>query len=107
MIADRYSRRLSVLIGLPVIGVAILLQGAVPNFWAILAAQVIWGVGWTFISGANQAWITDEVGVDAVQPVITRGHQLSLALTFVGTALAGGLGLIGLPVPIIAGGVGT
>jgi DHA3 family tetracycline resistance protein-like MFS transporter len=106
VIADRYSRRLSVLIGLPVIGVAILLQGAVPNFWAVLVAQAIWGVGWTFISGANQAWITDEVGVDAVQPVLTRGHQLSLALTFVGTAVAGGLGLITLQLPIIAGGVG-
>jgi DHA3 family tetracycline resistance protein-like MFS transporter len=89
-----------------VIGASILLQGAVPNFWAILVAQVIWGIGWTFISGANQAWITDEVGVDAVQPVLTRGHQLSLAMTFVGTAIAGGLGLITVQLPIIAGGVG-
>ncbi len=106
VIADRYSRRLSVLIGLPVIGAAILLQGALPNFWAILVAQLIWGLGWTFISGANQAWITDEVGVDAVQPVLTRGHQLSLGLTFAGTAVAGGLGLIALQLPIIVGGVG-
>lgn len=106
VIADRYSRRLSVLIGLPIIGAGIVLQGAVPTFWAILAAQVVWGIGWTFISGANQAWITDEIGADAVQPVLTRGHQLALGLTFVGTVLAGGLGLLGLQVPIIAGGVG-
>ena len=28
----------------------------------MLAAQVIWGLGATFISGALEAWIADEVG---------------------------------------------
>lgn len=106
VIADRYSRRLSVLIGLPVIGAAIILQGSVPEFAAILVAQVIWGIGWTFVSGANQAWITDEVGVDAVQPVLTRGHQLALGLSFAGTVLAGLLGLVALQLPIVIGGIG-
>src|SRR3712207_8897308 len=38
------------------------LEGSVPVFVAVLVAQVIWSAGYTFISGALQAWIADEVG---------------------------------------------
>jgi hypothetical protein len=38
------------------------LEGWVPVFGAVLVAWVIWGAGHTFISGALQAWIADEVG---------------------------------------------
>ena len=31
-------------------------------FGAVLLAQVIWGFGYTFTSGATQAWIVDEIG---------------------------------------------
>jgi DHA3 family tetracycline resistance protein-like MFS transporter len=30
----------------------------------VLLSQVIWGIGWTFISGAHDAWIADEIGPD-------------------------------------------
>jgi MFS family permease len=65
IVADLYSRRASVLIGFALIGLGLLLQ-AVPLLAAILAAQVVWGIGYTFTSGATQAWITDEVGEDRV-----------------------------------------
>jgi len=45
IIADLYSRRLSVVIGYGLIGFGILLSGAVPVFAVILAGQVIWGLG--------------------------------------------------------------
>lgn len=105
VVADVYSRRLSVLIGAAVVGVGILVQGLFPAFGPILLGNVIWGVGYTFISGAAEAWITDEVGPDNVQHLFTRYEQLQLALTVVGTLTAGALGLLGLSVPmIIAGG---
>ena len=55
VVADLYSRRLSVLIGFVAIGAGIVLQGALPHFWWILAAQVVWAIGFTFTSGATDA----------------------------------------------------
>jgi DHA3 family tetracycline resistance protein-like MFS transporter len=83
-----------------------LLQGLVPTFAAVLVAQVVWGTGSTFLSGADQAWLADEIGEDAVGPVFTRETQLALALTVVATLVAGGLGLLGLGVPVAASGTG-
>jgi DHA3 family tetracycline resistance protein-like MFS transporter len=78
VVADIYSRRLSVIIGMFVIGLGFMIEGLAPLFWVVLLAQFNWGLGWTFISGAHSAWITDEVGVENVGPVFVRGRQLSL-----------------------------
>ena len=106
VVADLYSRRRSVLIGAAVIGVSLLLQGGWPSFWPTLVAQVIWGVGYTFVSGAIQAWITDEVGEASVQPIFTRATQLALAGGVFGTVLAGALGLWDLRLPMLVAGAG-
>lgn len=91
-VADLYSRRRSVLIGTAIIAVSFLPQGGWPSLWPTLAGQVIWGFGYTFVSGAAQAWITDEIGEDHVQPVFTRATQVVLACTVAGTVLAGLIG---------------
>ena len=106
VVADLWSRRLSVIIGVVLIGLAILLQGIVPTITAVLAAQVIWGLGYTFTSGADEAWITDEIGEDQVARVFTREQQLGLGLTFVATVLAGVLGLVSLRLPMVLAGAG-
>ena len=58
--ADTYGRRRSVITGCILMGCGFALEGAIPEFIAVLAAQAIWGVGYTFISGALEAWIADE-----------------------------------------------
>src|SRR5215203_5871425 len=45
IVADLYSRRLSIVIGVTLLGTGMLLQGLVPTFAAILVAQVVWGTG--------------------------------------------------------------
>jgi MFS family permease len=62
VVAAVYSRRLSVIIGFALIGIAWIWAGLLPAFAAILLAEVIQGIGSTFISGAAEAWITDEIG---------------------------------------------
>ena len=62
IVADVYSRKLSVIIGYILMGLGFLVEGFFPFFVPILLAQVIWGLGYTFTSGATQAWITDEIG---------------------------------------------
>jgi DHA3 family tetracycline resistance protein-like MFS transporter len=106
IVADIYSRRLSIIIGFALIGAGLLLQGLVPAFLAILAAQVLWGVGYTFTSGADQAWITDEVGTDRAAKVFVRSQQISLAAKILGTITAGALGLVSLPLPMALAGAG-
>src|SRR5262249_49551937 len=46
VVADVFSRRLSVIIGVIVVGAGFALEGLVPRFGVILLAQVIWGAGY-------------------------------------------------------------
>lgn len=87
VVADTVSRRTSIIIGTFLVGSGWMLEGAVAEFPAILCAQVLWGIGFTFTSGADVAWITDEVGE-------TRAARLYLQATQVGQ-LAALLGIAG------------
>ena len=77
VVADVFSRRLSILIGYAVIGCGFLLEGSVPQFTAILLAQVLWGLGYTFTSGATEAWLVDEIGQEQAGPLFLREAQIS------------------------------
>jgi MFS transporter, DHA3 family, tetracycline resistance protein len=104
VLADTYSRRLSVIIGQLLVGVCFVIEGLAPLFGAILAAEVVRGVGETFISGALEAWIADEVGEAKAGQAFMRGAQVSQAASLVGVAAGAGLGAIHIALPIIAGG---
>src|SRR5437879_9402027 len=75
VIADAYSRRLSCILGAFTMGAAWLLEGALPNLWTIMAAQVVLGIGWTFFSGAAVAWIAGELGDERGAGAVVRGQQ--------------------------------
>jgi len=104
IVADVYSRRMSVIIGTFLFGIGFLAEASLPVFGVILLGQVIWGVAWTFISGAHSAWIADEVGVDHVGPVYLRSSQFHRIGNLVGIPLFVWLGNISYRVPIIVGG---
>jgi MFS transporter, DHA3 family, tetracycline resistance protein len=104
VVADVYSRRTSVIIGTIVLGVGFIIMGAVPNFWVILLSQVICGIGYTFTSGAQQAWIADEVGEERAASAFVRGAQVAQIGGVVGVLAAIGFGLISLGLPTMVGG---
>ena len=106
IVADTYSRRLSIVIGNVVMGAAFVLVGGVQAVWAVLAGYAVWGLGWTFTSGAMDAWLADEVGVERVTSVYLRGAQIGRAGSVVGIVAAVGLGVVDLRLPIALGGVG-
>ncbi|HYX76123.1 MAG TPA: MFS transporter, partial [Gaiellaceae bacterium] len=60
VVADTYSRRLSLVIGYLGMGVAWIAVGLVSAPWLIVALWAVWGFAYTFTSGAEQAWIADE-----------------------------------------------
>ncbi len=105
IVADVVSRKLSIVIGYLVMGAAIVFCGAVAQPWAVMVAWVIWGFGYTFTSGATDAWLADEIGVDNVRPVYLRSAQIGrvVALVAIGGSVA--LALVSLRLPVIAGGV--
>lgn len=106
IVADVYSRRLSILIGMFLVGFGFIIEGSIPTFAAVLACQVLWGLGATFLSGAVEAWITDEVGDGAVGPVFLRGTQAGQVGSILGIAGAVALGWGSVQVPVVAGGIG-
>ena len=90
IVADVVSRRLSVIIGVFLIGAGFMLEGLVPVFLAIVIAQVIWGIGYTFTSGALQAWISDEIGESRSPAIFLRGTRYAQ----VGALLATGASVL-------------
>ena len=107
MLADMFSRRLSIIIGYLLIGVGFMLEGFVPRFEAILLAQVLWGMGATFTSGATEAWISDEIGETRAGPAFMRAAQLGQITAVAGTLAGVVLGSVQISLPIIVGGALT
>lgn len=105
VVADAYSRRLSVIIGMVLFGAGFMLEGLVPTLLAVLLAQVLWGAGATFISGALEAWIADEVGNEGIGRTYLRGNQFIHIGHLLGIPLAVTLGSIALGIPLVAAGV--
>jgi DHA3 family tetracycline resistance protein-like MFS transporter len=105
VIADVYSRRLSIIIGYFVIGVGFLVEGSFPFFAAILLAQVLWGLGYTFTSGATQAWITDEIGEQAAGQAFLRANQVGQISGLLGIVAGSLLGSLQINLPIQLGGL--
>jgi DHA3 family tetracycline resistance protein-like MFS transporter len=106
IVADLYSRRLSVIIGYLLIGIGFMVEAAVPIFATILLAQIIWGIGATFTSGAEEAWLADEEGEENLAHIYLRGSQIGQAGTLVGIVASVALGRMALNLPIFIGGLG-
>lgn len=107
IVADTTSRRLSIVIGNVIMGIGLVVVGAFPAVWPILVGYAVWGFGYTFTSGAMDAWLADEVGDERLTRVYLRGAQVSRAFVIAGTVASVGLALVDLRLPILLGGVGT
>ena len=107
IVADVYSRRLSIIIGYMLMGAGFLIEGFFPSFLPILLAQVIWGLGYTFTSGATQAWITDEVGEEDANKLFLRGTQIGLFASLIGMGASMLVGANNVALPLRVGSLGV
>jgi MFS transporter, DHA3 family, tetracycline resistance protein len=105
VVADSISRRLSVVIGYTMIGLGFAMMGLVRSFPMLAAAQALWGLGYTFTSGAEVAWIVDEVGEERSARLFLKGKQLEngFALLGIGTSVALATMYLGLPLMVCGG----
>ncbi len=106
VLADVFSRRLAIIAGIVLMGAGFVLEGLYPVFAPILLAQVLWGFGITAVSGAQEAWIVDEVGEERAGRAYVNGAQAGRVGGLVGIPLAVVLASIRLNLPLIAGGIG-
>ena len=104
VLADTYGRRRSVIIGFLLMGSGFALEGAVPTFATVLVAQAVWGVGYTFLSGALEAWIADEAPERDLGRVYLRGEQADYAGSLLGVILSVALATYALNLPLLLGG---
>jgi DHA3 family tetracycline resistance protein-like MFS transporter len=104
IVADVYSRRLSIIIGYFIMGWAFIIEGLFAAFLPIVLAQILWGIGYTFTSGATQAWLSDEIGEQNANRTFLRANKFGLAGALAGMLVAIPLGNIAVNLPIVAGG---
>jgi DHA3 family tetracycline resistance protein-like MFS transporter len=107
VVADTYSRRLSLIIGYLGMGSAWVAVGLVSAPWLIIALWALWGFAYTFTSGAEQAWITDEVGIENIGTIFLRAARYGQAGAVVGLLLQVAVGTASLRAGVILGGAFT
>ena len=109
VVADTRGRRASFLLSEAVIAVGTLAYvGAAAVDGGLLLfclAGIVLGLGYTFYSGAVEAWLVDALGAtgyrEELDGVFARGSMVASVATIVGTVGGGALGQIDLSLPYI------
>jgi MFS family permease len=109
VVADTLGRRVSFLLSVVVLSVTTLLYVALAEVEAGVVAfavvSVLMGLGFTFYSGAMEAWLVDALAVTghdgALDAIFARGQQITGAAMLVGTVGGGLLGQLDLSIPYL------
>lgn len=105
IVADVYSRKLSIVIGGVLTGVGFILEGSISSFVFLLVAQIVWGLGSTFISGSLEAWIAEEEKNKDLDEIYIKGAQAGQIGAFIGIVLSTVIANFSVRLPIIVSGV--
>jgi len=91
--ADAIGRKWPLVIGHLFLAAGMVMTGLVTAFPLILVTQVLWGSGWAFLTGADVAWITDELEQpQRIARVLTTSARRDLAGGATGMVVFGVLG---------------
>lgn len=105
IVADVYSRKLSIVIGGVLTGVGFILEGSISSFVFVLVAQIVWGLGSTFISGSVEAWIAEEEKNKDLDEIYIKGAQAGQIGSVIGIVLSTVIANLSVRLPIIVSGV--
>jgi MFS family permease len=109
VVADTIGRRASLLLCMGTLTVATALYVLTPawgwGIWGFIGASALIGLGFTFETGALDAWLVDALDASGWQgpkdPVFARGQMAAGGGMLVGSLLGGVLGQIGLSWPYV------
>ena len=109
IVADTYGRKASMVIGCGLMGISMLAWPIVPTVPLILIAYAGMALGFTFLSGAEEALFFESLKtisrVEDYQRLAGQIGALTLGAFAVGNAASGLLATIDLIVPFLAGGL--
>jgi hypothetical protein len=111
--ADAVSRRLALVVAHVVMGAGMAMTGLVTAFPLLVVTQCLWGLGWAISSGADVAWITDELdqpglrnGSTVIDRVLIAQGKVELLGAVAGIVVLGVLGgTTGLALAIVLAGL--
>lgn len=97
VVADTWGRRISYLLGTATLLVSTLLYLAMwqvhAPMWGWALASILLGLGFTFFSGATEAWLVDALtfsgAKDTLEPVLARGQIVAGAAMLTGSVAGG------------------
>jgi MFS family permease len=109
VVADTLGRRVSLLLCLGTLFVTTLAYAAIPRlglgFGAFAAVSVLLGLGYTFYTGAVEAWLVDALKASGhegpLEAVFSRGQTVFGLAMLVGTLSGGLLGQVDLALPYL------
>lgn len=109
VVADTLGRRVSLLLCIATLLVSTLLYVTIAwqgwGFWPFMVTSMLLGLGYTFYTGAVDAWLVDALKatgfVEPLEGVFAKGQMVFGAAMLVGTLSGGLLGQIGLAVPYL------
>jgi MFS family permease len=109
VIADAFGRRLSFMLGAGTLLVTTLaylgLWYVEAGIWWWILVSALIGLGFTFFSGATEAWLVDALHATgyegSIETVFGKGQAAGGAATLVGTIAGGFLGQISLGIPYL------
>src|SRR5437868_6334816 len=106
--SDAIGRKWPLVIGHLFLAAGMAMTGVVTAFPLILVTQVLWGAGWAFLTGADVAWVTDELDQPPrIAHVLTASARWELAGGATGMIAFGVLGwATSLSTAIVVSGVG-
>lgn len=92
LLSDTVSRRLTVVLAQVVMGAGMSMVAFTAAFELLVVANCLWGLGWALMSGADVAWITDELArPDLIDQVLSAQARAGLSGTVAGVAGFGAL----------------
>ena len=109
VVADTLGRRVSLLLCIGTLCVSTVFYVAIAwlgwGLWPFMGASVLLGLGYTFYTGAVDAWLVDALKAtgyaEPLEPVFARGQMVFGAAMLVGTLGGGALGQLSLYVPYL------
>jgi len=109
VVADTLGRRMSFLLSVSVLGLSTLAYVGLAEIdagvIAFSAASMVMALGFTFYSGAMEAWLVDALAATGYRGILdrvfARGSQVTSAAMLVGTIGGGFLGQIDLSIPYV------
>ena len=107
VVADTLGRRVSLLLCLATLFVTTLaylgLAWIHAGLWPFVGVSILLGLGFTFYTGAADAWLVDAMNHVApgtpLEPIFSRGQMATLTAMLVGTLAGGLLGQFSLYIP--------